>query len=123
MASYWRLRPGAPKPGTIVGPLAEVPEGYAREYRFGRGLSAFRMIVARHRGLVHAYLNLCPHMSLPLNDFADTHITADGQLLVCTRHFAQFDMQTGVCVAGACLGSELDRIAIHVDEDHNIKIG
>jgi nitrite reductase/ring-hydroxylating ferredoxin subunit len=79
----------------------------------GHHLSRPECIVAEPDGTLYTAVHLR----------SSTRLTTDGKLLVCMRHFAQFDVQTGVCVAGACLGSELDRIAVHVDENHNIRIG
>jgi nitrite reductase/ring-hydroxylating ferredoxin subunit len=123
MDAYWRLRPRAPDAGTLVGALEELPEGHAREYVFGCGVSAFRMIVVRQAGVIYAYLNLCPHMSLPLNQEPGVFLSSDGQTLLCSRHFAQFEIDGGLCVAGACVGSRLDRIPIHIDAEHNMRIG
>ena len=123
MDAYWRLRPKAPDPGTLIGALEELPEGEAREYVFGRGLSAFRMIVVRQSGAIYGYLNLCPHMSLPLNQEPGVFLSHDGQTLLCSRHFAQFEIDGGLCVAGACVGSRLDRIPVHIDADGNMRIG
>jgi nitrite reductase/ring-hydroxylating ferredoxin subunit len=123
MDDYWRLRTAAPDRGTLIGAVEELPEGHAREYIFGRGVSAFRMIVVRQSGAIYGYLNLCPHMSLPLNQEPGVFLSHDGQTLLCSRHFAQFEIDGGLCIAGACLGSRLDRIPVHVDAEHNMRIG
>jgi nitrite reductase/ring-hydroxylating ferredoxin subunit len=147
MKDYWRLRRGAPGDGAIIGALEALPEAHAREYVFGCGVSAFRMIVVRRSGAIHAYLNLCPHMSLPLNQEPGAFLSRDGQTLLCSRHFAQFDDRAvsegipsgeiddravsegipsgdgGSCIAGACVGSRLERIPVHIDADHNMRIG
>jgi nitrite reductase/ring-hydroxylating ferredoxin subunit len=68
-------------------------------------------------GVVHAYLNLCPHASLPLNIHPDEFLAPDAQTLICNRHFAQFEIDTGLCIAGACVGSHLDRIPVHIVAD------
>ncbi len=123
MKDYWRLRPCAPRDGTRLGPLAELAEDDAREYVFGCGPSAFRMFVVRHAGALHAYLNLCPHASLPLNCGENAFLAPDRQSLICRRHYAQFDISEGICVAGACVGSRLDRIPLHLDADNCLRIG
>ena len=123
MEDYWRVRAGAPGDGAIIGALEELPEAQAREYVFGCGVSAFRMIVVRQSGMLYAYLNLCPHMSLPLNQEPGVFLSRDGQTLVCSRHFAQFEIDGGLCIAGACVGSRLERIPVHCDADHNMRIG
>lgn len=106
----WRSRPNAPEPGTVLGAAQEVPEGGAREYRFGRGRSAFGMFVVRTGGSVRGYLNLCPHFSLPLNHARD-HFVVDGQIM-CFQHFARFRLQDGFCFEGACEGRHLDPVPV-----------
>ena len=123
LADYWRLRPRAPESGTILGPIDDLPNGGAREYTYGRGPSAFRMFVVRRGEMVRAYLNICPHFSLPLNQAPDQFLSPDGQTLRCSQHFAEFDIESGRCLAGACLGSHLDAIPVHIDEDRNLRIG
>jgi nitrite reductase/ring-hydroxylating ferredoxin subunit len=119
---YWRLRPRAPALGTIVGALEDVPDGTGKEFAFGRGKSAFSMFVVRRGDDVRAYLNICPHFSLPLNCRADAFLNETGTLIRCTMHFAEFRIEDGFCVAGACEGSVLDAIPVRV-ENGNIVIG
>ena len=111
---YWRLRPRAPAPGTVFAPLAAVPDGGAKEFVFGRGASAFSMFVVRRGGTVRGYLNLCPHFSLKLNQHGDHFLNDDASRIRCTRHFAEFQIADGLCVAGACEGSYLDPVPVHV---------
>ena len=113
---YWRLRPRAPAPGTVLGPLADLPEGRAREYVFGRGASAFSMFVVRAGGILRGYLNLCPHFSLKLNQRGNEFLNDDGSRIRCTMHFAEFRVADGFCVAGACEGSYLDPVPVHVTD-------
>jgi len=115
---YWRLRPRAPAPGTVVAPLAAVPDRRGKEFRFGRGASAFSMFVVRHGETVRGYLNLCPHFSLKLNQRGDEFVNDDGSLIRCTMHFAEFRVDDGLCVAGACEGSFLDPVPVHVADGH-----
>lgn len=115
MHDYWRLRPCVPADGTFICRLANLPEHTAREFIYGQGPSAFRMFAVRHRDVVHAYLNLCPHASLPLNIRPHAFLGPDGKTLICRRHFAQFEIDTGLCVGGACVGAHLDRIPVHIN--------
>jgi nitrite reductase/ring-hydroxylating ferredoxin subunit len=111
---YWRYRPRAPALGTVVGPLAAVAEGGAKEFVFGRGAAAFSMFVVRAGGIVRGYLNLCPHFSLKLSQRGEQFLNDDGTLIRCTMHFAEFRIDDGFCVAGACEGRYLDPVPLHV---------
>ncbi|MBB3360499.1 MULTISPECIES: Rieske 2Fe-2S domain-containing protein [unclassified Novosphingobium] len=109
----WRYRPNAPAPGTLLGPIADIPVGTAREYRFGRGRSAFSMFVVHiPDGGVRAYLNLCPHYSLPLNHAPDEFMQSSA--ILCSQHFALFRADTGACFSGACEGRSLTAIPVGV---------
>jgi nitrite reductase/ring-hydroxylating ferredoxin subunit len=114
--TYWRLRPRAPSPGTVLGPLDEIPEGKGREYVFGRGKSAFSMFVVRRGPEVWGYLNICPHFSLPLNYRAGEFMNEEGSLIRCSMHFAEFRIEDGYCVAGAAESCFLDPVPVEVME-------
>lgn len=101
-------------PGTVLGPLVEIPEGKGREYVFGRGKSAFSMFVVRQGAEVWGYLNICPHFSLPLNYRAGEFMNEDGTLIRCSMHFAEFRIEDGACVAGAAEGCALDPVPVEV---------
>lgn len=118
---YWRLRPHAPPLGAELCPADQIAEGQAKEFQFGRGRNVFRMFVIRHDGLARAYLNLCPHFSLPLNREPDQFMV-DG-LIVCLQHFARFKPADGLCIDGACEGSRLDTVPIHETESGVLRIG
>lgn len=112
--AYWRLRPRAPAPGALLGPLAAIPETTGREFVFGRGKAAFSMFVIRRGGAAWGYLNICPHFSLPLNAHADAFLNPAATLIRCTMHFAEFRIEDGVCVSGACEGCRLDPVPLAV---------
>lgn len=120
---YWRYRPKAPTPGTILGRAVDIANRDAREFVFGAGVSAFRMVVVREGPALHAYLNLCPHFSLPLNREPGAFHASDRKRLLCSQHFAEFEIATGLCVLGACKGEALDRIPVRVDDYGQLIIG
>jgi nitrite reductase/ring-hydroxylating ferredoxin subunit len=119
---YWRFRPRAPAAGTRLAPLADLPDRRGREFVFGRGHAAFSMFVVRRGDLVRGYLNLCPHFSLKLNQRGEEFLNEDASLIRCTMHFAEFRIDDGFCVAGACEGSFLDPVPLHV-ADGQLVIG
>jgi nitrite reductase/ring-hydroxylating ferredoxin subunit len=95
---------------------SELAEGAARGFdphASGRDT----MFVVRRRGL-HAYRNACPHWeSTPLPWRKDAYLNADATRIVCSAHGAQFDIATGECLLGPCLGQSLERVPL--DESHD----
>jgi nitrite reductase/ring-hydroxylating ferredoxin subunit len=122
LPGYWRLRPRAPEPGTVLGPLGEIPEGTGREYVFGRGKSAFSMFVVRRGRTVWGYLNVCPHFSLPLNYRAGEFLNETATRIRCSMHFAEFRIEDGFCVSGAAENCYLDPVPLAVDPDGTVRI-
>jgi nitrite reductase/ring-hydroxylating ferredoxin subunit len=119
---YWRLRPRAPLPGTVLGPLTEIDEATGREYVFGRGKSAFAMFAVRRGTEVWGYLNLCPHFSLPLNHRAGQFLNEAATRIRCTMHFAEFRIEDGFCLSGAAEACFLDPVPLTVDANGIVSI-
>ncbi len=118
----WRLRPRAPQPGTSLGALADIPDGDAKEYVFGRGTTVFSMFVVRKGLDVYGYLNICPHYSSPLNHRAGQFMSEDKRHIRCTMHFAQFRIEDGFGVSGAAENCWLDPVPVFV-ADGQIVLG
>lgn len=118
---YWKLRPRAPAPGTELGPLDELPDGEAKEYVFGRGVSAFSMFVVRKGLQLYGYLNICPHYSQPLNHRSGQFLDETGTRIRCTMHFAEFRIEDGFCVLGAAENCWLDPVPVEL-ADGRIRI-
>jgi len=109
----WRARPFAPAPGAPVCALEDVPDGGAREFRFGEGRDVFRLLVFRHGATVRGYVNFCPHFSLPLNTRPD-HFLIYGDRIYCANHTAIFRIADGYCEDGPCTGSWLEKVPLAV---------
>ncbi len=104
-------------------PLGDLPDPTAKELTFGPERGGFRMILVHWRGSLRAYLNICPHFSLPLNYRPDQFLTPDADFLLCSMHFALFEPDTGRCIDGACLGHYLDPIPVSLNPNGWIEIG
>ncbi len=112
----WRRRPRAPQPGTVLGPLSDVPLNGAKEYTFGGGKAKFSMFVVNRNGKFFAYLNLCPHYSSPLNVRDGEFMNPSGTRIRCSAHFAEFRIEDGFGVSGAAENCWLDPIGLEVAE-------
>ena len=110
----WRRRPRAPQPGTVLGPVAEIGPGSAREFTFGGGKSKFSMFVVNKAGEYYAYLNLCPHYSSMLNVRDGEFLNPEGSLIRCSAHFAEFRIEDGFGVSGAAENCWLDPVPVEV---------
>ena len=80
------------------------------------GTQAFAV---RWQGSVHGYLNQCPHAGGPL-DFEGQVLESSGRFLMCARHGAIFEPDTGKCVGGPCRGARLTPLAVHEKPDGSV---
>ena len=120
----WRANPLAPEPGTSLGALDAIPDRAVREFQFGAGRRVFSMLVVRRGDDVRAYVNACPHVWLPLTFRGSRLLSADGERLVCSNHFAEFSVDDGQALSGPVEpGCGLAAIPVHVNELCEIVIG
>ena len=110
----WNSHRLAPAPGSLLCRLDAVPEGACREVKYGDDENAFSVLVWRQGAQVRAWVNNCPHFSLPLNSRPDEFLLLPGERVMCAYHCAVFRLHDGVCTEGPAQGMGLDRVPIEV---------
>ena len=78
----------------------------------GEGADELDIVIVNSDGNAHAYINCCPHQFIPLETFPNHFLTADKRHLVCSGHGALFELDTGICAGGPCVGQALERLKI-----------
>ncbi|WP_415767870.1 Rieske (2Fe-2S) protein [Paraburkholderia sp. J69-1] len=74
------------------------------------------IFVVRHASGVRAWRDACPHYGdTPMAWRKDAWLDAGGTRIVCHAHGAWFDIESGVCVKGPCMGQRLTPVALHID--------
>jgi len=95
--------------------LDELPDNSARGFDpWGDGKDS--VFAVRRAGRVHVYRNQCPHIDgAPLPWRKDAYLNGDGSRIVCSAHGAQFDIESGACLIGPCLGQSLQVLPHRID--------
>ncbi|VVN33059.1 hypothetical protein PS662_04989 [Pseudomonas fluorescens] len=93
----------------------QLVEGQARGFDPSRR-GKDTVFAVRHQGQVRVYRNSCPHLDVRMEYRKDRFLSADGQLIVCYAHGAQFLPDTGECVYGPCLGQRLEALPWCLEE-------
>jgi nitrite reductase/ring-hydroxylating ferredoxin subunit len=104
-------------PKRVICGLADLSNPGSREFQIDRGQWPLFGFVVRKTDVIAAYVNRCPHAGHPLNLRPDKFFTPDESLLLCNSHGALFEVESGRCVAGPCVGRALTRIPICVEQD------
>ena len=99
-----------------VGPLADIDDPGCLEFRIGEGDWPFKGFVVRQGDSVFAYQNFCVHAGHPLNWSENRFLTPDKDAIICASHGATFEIDSGLCVAGPCVGKSLRPVEVEVTD-------
>jgi nitrite reductase/ring-hydroxylating ferredoxin subunit len=110
----WREHRYAPDVGVLLCRVDSVGDGVCKELRFGEAEFVFSLLLHRDGLEMHAYVNCCPHFSLPLNSRPDHFLLLTGLRIMCAWHCAEFRLDDGRCVAGPAKGLALERVPVRV---------
>ena len=94
--------------------IEALAEGEARPLKAPDGRGA---LAARIGGRLVAYVNVCPHVGLPLHNARGELLVKDG-VVVCYAHGACFRLEDGACVGGPCAGEALTPLPIEALADY-----
>lgn len=95
--------------------VEDIPEGGS--LGFGPAPGGFTGLFAVRRcGLVHVYVNSCPHIGTPLDWTPGRFLSSDGSRIVCATHGAEFGIEDGICRSGSCLGDRLEPVMIEISD-------
>ena len=100
----------------------ELPDPGAKGFLVGDGEWPFRGFVVRKSQEVFAYANVCPHQRHPLDLLPDVFLTDDRESIRCSSHGALFDLTSGLCVFGPCVGHKLMRLESRIDSDRSVLV-
>lgn len=110
-----------PLAGTPLCRLEEIADGEGRGFVIGAGVDEVALFVVRSGSGAFAYLNACPHLGTPLDwggfDGDGRFVSADSGNLLCATHGAEFRLEDGYCLAGPCLGDNLQGVRLARDPD------
>ncbi|CAG1010863.1 MAG: Rieske 2Fe-2S domain-containing protein [Rhizobiaceae bacterium] len=99
-----------------------IPEGEARGFEIAG--FAHKVVVVRRGGRIFAYLDSCPHYEggTPMAWKADRYLNGEGTHLACHSHGALFEIETGECVLGPCLGQRLTKVPVRISPSGDIEM-
>ncbi|MEF8818727.1 MAG: Rieske 2Fe-2S domain-containing protein [Haloferacaceae archaeon] len=102
-----------------IAPVADVPTDGTLLFTMrardgnGGGDDVVEVVLSRRDDEVVAYRNYCKHWTDVRLDTGSGAAVRDDEL-VCERHGATFERESGVCTFGPCEGAVLDGVAVDV---------
>jgi nitrite reductase/ring-hydroxylating ferredoxin subunit len=106
----------------VLAQLDDLPDGGARGFEVP-GLRC-KVIVVRRGDRVFGWRDLCPHYAggTPMAWKRDAYLNGAGDHIACSAHGAWFDIETGACVQGPCLGKRLTRVPLDIDDNGAVRL-
>jgi nitrite reductase/ring-hydroxylating ferredoxin subunit len=99
--------------------LDDIPNRRARGFQLLRRDAdgqekAWSIFIARWGSQVFGYINQCPHQQVNLDWERQQFMDPNGLRLMCGKHGALFEIGTGRCVEGPCMGEALQAVPVQV---------
>lgn len=93
--------------GTLLCRLDAVADNGCIDIPLGVPESPERVLVVRSGSHAWAYVNRCPHFSLPLNSTPNHFLVVGTGRVMCAFHCAVFRFEDGACIEGPAFGMSL----------------
>jgi nitrite reductase/ring-hydroxylating ferredoxin subunit len=90
----------------------KIPKGGAVGFVYEQDARKFHGLVAEKKGKYYAYQNRCMHVGVTLDLEDDDFFSEDNKHLQCSLHGAMYEVDTGECIAGPCLGASLRNLPL-----------
>lgn len=101
----------------LVCQLAELQDPGSRGFSIEVDGELIEGFVVQQGGQVFGYRNQCPHTGSPLDWVEHQFLDLDQAFIQCAVHDARFDIASGECIAGPCVGDFLQPLPIEVQDD------
>ncbi len=96
--------------------LADLPDGQSRGFD-PQHTGQDTVLVVRQGEQLYAYADICPHHGTPMAWRRHAYLSGDRSRIVCSAHGAQFEISTGACTLGPCLGQSLQTLPLVMAAD------
>jgi nitrite reductase/ring-hydroxylating ferredoxin subunit len=93
----------------------EINDPGSKSFEIKYGRKTISLFVVHKDGSFNAYINSCPHTGVNLDWQQDQFLDMDNMFIQCSTHDALFEIDTGNCVAGPCVGDHLQAVKLVIE--------
>ncbi|MDX1693818.1 MAG: Rieske (2Fe-2S) protein [Ketobacteraceae bacterium] len=102
---------------TVLCSTDALTENSAKGFQIGHQ----QLVAVKKSGEIYVYVNSCPHIGITLEFKPDEFLDLKKQFIQCANHGALFEIDTGDCISGPCIGQALKPVPVSVD-NNQVKI-
>jgi len=92
-------------------------DGQARGFQAKVKGKIFHGLIVKKGEAYFAYRNQCRHLAITLDLNDEQFFNAEGTHLQCQMHGATYEIESGECIAGPCVGAFLEKLDLRVEEE------
>ena len=101
--------------------MSELPDGGSRGFDpLDAGQDS--VLIVRRGEQLFAWADRCPHHDTPMAWRKDAYLNAAGDRIVCAAHGACFEIDTGLCTLGPCLGQSLTPVPLVIQNNGEVHL-
>ena len=95
----------------------EISDPGSKSFEIRHGRKQVSLFVVHKNGHFTAYINSCPHTGVNLDWQQDQFLDMDNMFIQCSTHDALFEIDSGHCIAGPCVGDHLHTFRLVIEND------
>ena len=96
----------------------EISDPGSKSFEIRQGRNDISLFIVHKNGTYNAYINSCPHTGANLEWQQDQFLDMDNMFIQCSTHDALFEIDTGTCIAGPCVGDHLQAVELVIKNEH-----
>ena len=94
--------------------LTDIEEPGSRGFSIKTSAGDLALFVVKKHGEVFGFKNICPHTGVGLDWMPHRFLDLEQALIICATHGALFEIDSGLCVSGPCIGEKLEPVYVRV---------
>ena len=94
--------------------IDEIADPGSRGFEIKHGRKQLSLFAVHRDGVFTAFINRCPHTGVNLEWQEDRFLDLDNHYIQCATHDALFETESGLCIAGPCVGQSLHAVSIDI---------
>jgi len=88
----------------------------SKSFEVKHGRKDISLFVVHKDGAFNAFINSCPHTGASLDWQQDQFLDMDNMFIQCSTHDALFEIDSGTCIAGPCVGDHLQAVDLVIED-------
>lgn len=97
-------------------PTSEIQDPGSKAFHIENDDVVADIFVVHKNARFYAFINSCPHTGANLEWLEDQFLDMENVFIQCSTHGALFEIDTGLCVAGPCVGQGLKKLRLDTED-------